>query len=92
MKVSTTEMKRLPGIHATAGEIAGTNGYPWWAAWAYAGSVLGSTDAVAVHEAAIAWLQGWSRAYKLIMVKEQPPPIVAKIIETPMIAYAIEPR
>lgn len=64
-KIQVKPLRMLPGIHAHAGALAKAHDVEWWAAWGYAASMAGATDATELQEVAIEWLQGWARQWKL---------------------------
>lgn len=82
--INTTAMRRLPGIANAAGRIAGTHGFPWFAAYAYAAATCGSTDITAIHETAVEWLQGWLISWAEAHPTEKPPPFLKPLIEAPL--------
>jgi hypothetical protein len=58
-KIPTSEIKLLPGTLENAGRAAYFDAYPWQSAFAYAASIVGTSDCSAVWEAAQRFLSGW---------------------------------
>jgi hypothetical protein len=60
-KIPTLALRKYQAIHVTAGTEAAKEGIPWWCAFGYAASAVGTSDAIELFAASQDWLLGWSQ-------------------------------
>lgn len=83
-KLSTLPLRAYEEAHKKAGECARVDDVPWWAAFGYAASVAGTSDAVAVMVTAQAWLTGYMPEDERNTSKAPEAKLIRALIENPL--------
>lgn len=83
-KLPTSPLRSYEDIHKVAGQCARTDDVPWWAAFGYAASMCGTTDAIAIIETAKLWLSGYLTDEEQSTPKSAEVRLVNQIINLPL--------
>lgn len=83
-KLPTAPLRTYDDIHRVAGQCARMDDVPWWAAFGYAASMCGSTDAIAIIETAKMWLSGYLTEDEQSSPKTDEVRLINRIINLPL--------